>query len=159
ARYPDARIDWLLTPDNAALVHHHPALSNVLLFDRRQHARFGRSWTATAGLLKMIHELWKTRYELVIDLHGQFRSALVTLASGAPFRIGFDRPVTSQRLTGLLQELTWRQHGWAGAREGAWVAYTHRIPVATLAIHAVDRYLWLTPMLGLDSGAPDFSIH
>ena len=27
ARYPDARIDWLITPENASLVRHHPDLS------------------------------------------------------------------------------------------------------------------------------------
>ncbi len=32
ARYPQARIDWLITPENADLVRHHPALSNVVLF-------------------------------------------------------------------------------------------------------------------------------
>jgi ADP-heptose:LPS heptosyltransferase len=49
-------------------------------------------------------------------------------------------------------------HGWRGAREGSWVAYTHRIPIPTLDVHAVDRYLWLAPILGLDERPPDFSI-
>ena len=49
-------------------------------------------------------------------------------------------------------------HGWTGAREGAWLAYTHRIPIPTLDVHAVDRYLWLAPMLGLDDGPPDFRL-
>ena len=35
ARYPRARIDWLVTPENAEVVRHHPALSNVILFARR----------------------------------------------------------------------------------------------------------------------------
>ena len=35
SRYPRARIDWLITPDNAPLVRGHPALSNILLFPRR----------------------------------------------------------------------------------------------------------------------------
>src|SRR5207244_12084860 len=30
ARYPRARIDWLITPENAEVVRHHPALSNVV---------------------------------------------------------------------------------------------------------------------------------
>jgi ADP-heptose:LPS heptosyltransferase len=50
-------------------------------------------------------------------------------------------------------------HGWSGAREGAWLAYTHRIPIRLLDIHAVDRYLWVAPMLGLDDGPPDFRIY
>ncbi|HJT75836.1 MAG TPA: glycosyltransferase family 9 protein, partial [Gemmataceae bacterium] len=49
-------------------------------------------------------------------------------------------------------------HGWTGTREGAWLTYTHRIPIPTLDVHAVDRYLWLAPLLGLDDGPPDFSL-
>src|SRR5262249_12782533 len=44
-----------------------------------------------------------------------------------------------------------------GAREASWLAYTHRIPVPTLDVHAVDRYLTVGPMLGLDEGPADFS--
>ena len=36
ARYPRARIDWLITPENAEVVRYHPALSNVVLFARRE---------------------------------------------------------------------------------------------------------------------------
>jgi ADP-heptose:LPS heptosyltransferase len=50
-----------------------------------------------------------------------------------------------------------RKHAWSGAREGSWVAYTHHIRVPTLDVHAVDRYLSVGPMLGLDNGAADFS--
>lgn len=50
-------------------------------------------------------------------------------------------------------------HGWSGAREGAWLAYTHRIPIPTLDVHAVARYLWIGPMLGFDDNPPDPAIH
>ena len=46
-----------------------------------------------------------------------------------------------------------------GRREGAWLAYTHWIRIPTLDVHAVDRYLWIGPMLGLDDHAPDLRIH
>jgi len=54
ARYPRAQIDWLLTPQNAELLRCHPALSNVVLFDRHGFARFGRSWRATTGLIQLL---------------------------------------------------------------------------------------------------------
>jgi lipopolysaccharide heptosyltransferase I len=158
ARYPAARIDWLLTPAIAELIRHHPALSNVLLFARNDYARFGRSWSATAGVFRLLAAVRRTRYDLVIDLHGQFRSALLTLATGAPVRIGFDRPCRSARPHDrrLVQEAY--RHGWTGSREGAWVAYSHRIRIPTLDVHAVDRYLWLAPLLGLPEGPPDFRL-
>jgi lipopolysaccharide heptosyltransferase I len=154
ARYPTARIDWLLTPPIAELIRHHPALSNILLF-----SRFGQNRSIAASWLSLLSRIWRTRYDLVIDLHGQLRSALFTLASGAPSRIGFDRPRPE------ISQATSRQlpveafvHGWTGAREGAWIAYSHRIAIPTLDVHAVDRYLWLGSMLGLDEEPPDFSI-
>jgi len=160
SRYPKAQIDWLLTPQNAELLRCHPALSNVVLFNRHEYARFGRSRGATAGLVELLRRIRRARYDLVIDMHGQLRSALFVLASGAPVRIGFRGPVARTRADvqpDVVKNIPRR--GWAGSREGSWLAYTHRIPIPTLAVHAADRYLWIGPMLGLDQSPPDFSIY
>src|SRR6516162_3789508 len=73
ARYPDARIDWLITPENAELVRNHPGLSNVVLFARRNYTKL--TPTNIASLVNLVREIRSTRYELAIDLHGQLRSA------------------------------------------------------------------------------------
>jgi len=160
ARFPSARIDWLITPENAELVRHHPALSGVVLFDRKKLAHFGRSWSATMEPVRLLRQIRRGRYELVIDLHGQMRSALVTLATGAPVRIGFDRPVRPTRTESRHHELrNLPRHGWTGAREGSWIAYSHRIPIPTLDVHAITRHLWLTPILGLDDAPADSRIY
>ena len=170
ARYPTARIDWLITPENAELVRYHPALSNAVLFARRDYAHWNRVLAAGAGLLKLVNALQSAQYDLAIDLHGQFRSALFALASGAPVRIGFDRPrrasafsaVKSTKRTAEDAEERSAEiprRGWRGAREGSWMAYSHRIPIPTLNVHAVDRYLWLGPILGLDHTAPDLRVY
>jgi heptosyltransferase I len=159
ARYPQARIDWLLTPALAALVRHHPDLSGVVLFDRRQYARLWRSFSAAASLARLVASLRQTRYDLVIDLHGQFRSALLALATGAPTRVGFGRPHAGPRCPSDRRLVPQAYvHGWTGAREGAWLAYTHRIPLPASDVHAVDRYLWLGPLLGLDDEPPDLRV-
>jgi lipopolysaccharide heptosyltransferase I len=158
ARYPAARIDWLLTPPIAELVGRHPALSNVLLFARQEWARPWRAWSAAAGFCRLVSAIRRARYDLVLDLQGQFRSAVLALASGAPVRVGFDRPRPEvRRASRPLPEPAYR-HGWVGAREGAWVAYTHPIGIPTLDAHAVDRYLWLGRLLGLDAGPPEFHV-
>ena len=174
ARYPQARIDWFVTPENAEIVRCHPALSDTVLFARREYARFGRSPRATAGFFRLLSRLRHARYDLVIDLHGQLRSVFFALASGAPVRIGFDRPLSGKRAR--LREERARssaeqshsldhtlanvpRRGWKGAREGSWLAYTHRIPIPTLDVHAIDRYLWVGELLGFDDSPADSTVY
>ena len=156
-RYPSARIDWLVTPAIAELIRHQPAVTNVVLFMRQDWATPWRP-AALGRVAKLAAELRRARYDLIVDMHGQFRTAFFTLAAGAPVRIGFDRPRpevwhASERSFPLEAY----KHAWKGAREASWLAYTHRIPVPTLDVHAVDRYLTVGQMLGLDEGPADFS--
>ena len=156
-RYPAAQLDWLVTPSIGELLRHHPAISNVIEFERKE---WSTPWRLTPFIsyARLASQLRNTGYDLVIDMHGQFRTAIFTLASGAPVRIGFDRPRASvwDASPRKFPEET-RKHAWQGAREGSWLAYTHHIPVPTLDVHAVDRYLSVGPLLGLDDGPADFS--
>jgi heptosyltransferase I len=160
ARYPRARIDWLITPENAEVVRYHPALSNVVLFARRDFSKRGRRWRAFLSFVDLLKQIRRAKYELVIDMHGQVRSAFFTLISGAHVRIGFDRPIKRGVTISAEHDLkNVPSHGWRGAREGSWIAYTHRIPIPTLDVHAIDRYLWVAPLLGLDDNPPDLTMH
>ena len=156
-RYPGARLDWLVTPAIGELLQHNPAISNVLEFQRED---WSRPWRATpfVNSARLAFTLRSTGYDLVIDMHGQMRTAAFVLATGAPVRIGFDRPRAAvwdaSPRTFPPQA---RRHAWQGAREGSWLAYTHHIAVATLDMHAVDRYLSVGPLLGLDTDPADFS--
>src|SRR5437764_14688474 len=71
ARYPRARIDWLITPENAEIVRCHPALSNVVLFARRDFSQRGRRWRAMREFRDLIKQIRRAKYDLVIDMHGQ----------------------------------------------------------------------------------------
>jgi heptosyltransferase I len=159
-RYPRAQIDWLITPENAEVVRYHPALSNVVLFARRDFSKRGRRWRAFVSFFDLLKQIRSAKYELIIDMHGQVRSAFFALISGARVRIGFDRPVKRGLTVSAEHDLkNIPSHGWRGAREGSWIAYTNRIPIPTLDVHAIDRYLWVAPLLGLDDNPPDLTIH
>jgi heptosyltransferase I len=159
ARYPQARIDWLITPENAEVVRHHPALSNVVLFARRDFSKRGKKWRAMLAFFELLKQIRRAKYDLVVDMHGQVRSALFALISGARVRIGFDRPIKFSRTISAEHDLkNVPNHGWRGAREGSWIAYTHRIPIPTLDVHAIDRYLWVGSLLGFDDEPPDLAI-
>jgi len=158
-RYPAARVDWVLKPTIAELVRHHPAIDNVVLYPHQASLHRRQSgWPALVAGRRLIAELRSARYELVIDLHGQLRTAILALATGAPHRIGFDRPraqvwrASERNIPSLA-----KKHAWQGAREGSWLAYTHRLSIPTLDMHAVDRYLSFGSMLGLGEDGVDFS--
>jgi heptosyltransferase I len=156
-RYPTAHLDWLVTPPIAELLRHHSAITNVVEFEREA---WSKPWRLApfAAYTRLAAKLRAAAYDLVIDMHGQFRTAALTLATGAPARIGFDRPrarvwdASPRRFP-----LEARKHAWQGAREGSWLAYTHHIAVPTLDLHAVDRYLNVGSILGLDKDPVDFS--
>jgi heptosyltransferase I len=157
ARYPAAQLDWLVTPAIAELLRHNPAIDNVIEFAREDWATPWRL-TPFVSYARLAARLRSHCYDLVVDMHGQLRTAIFTLASGAPVRIGFDRPRASvwDASSRSYTEQA-RKHAWQGAREGSWIAYTHHIPVPTLDLHAVDRYLSVGPLLGLPEGPADFS--
>jgi len=156
-RYPAARLDWLATPAIAELLRHNPAVTNVIEFSRDE---WSAPWRLApfASAARLIATLRATQYDLVLDLQGQLRSAVFAFACGAPVRIGFDRPRADvwQASSRKIPEEA-KKHAWQGAREGSWLAYTDQIPLPTLDVHPVERYLGVGGMLGLDAGAPDFS--
>ncbi len=156
-RYPHARIDWLMRPGVADLLQYDLAITNVVPMPRED---WSKPWRLApyARAAQLVALLRSAQYDLVVDLQGQLRSAVFAFATGAPVRIGFDRPRASAWAQSARRypEAT-RKHAWQGAREGAWLAYTHHIAVPNLNLHAVDRYLGVVPMLGLDDGPADFS--
>jgi heptosyltransferase I len=157
-RYPNPQIDWLVTPAIGELLRHHPAITSVIDFRRRAAPSAPWSSSPIASYVRLAAALRATGYDLVIDMHGQLRTAVLALATGAPVRIGFDRPrakVWDASPREIPEQA--RKHAWQGAREGSWLAYTNVIPIPTLEMHAVDRYLNIASLLDLEEGAPDFS--
>jgi heptosyltransferase-1 len=152
-RYPNARLDWLVKPAIGELLRHQPAIDNVIDFTRDTSA----AWAALTSYARLAAKLRKARYDLVIDLHGQARTALLTFATGAPVRIGFDKERPEVWANSRKVTDDFRKHAWHGAREGAWLFYTHHIPLPTLDVHVIDHYLSVGKLLGFDTSPADFS--
>ena len=85
-RYPDARLEYLVEPHAAAVVADNPHLDEVIV------AAAPRAAGRVMADARLARELRARRYDVVIDLHGGPRSALLTLATGAPRRIGYRIP-------------------------------------------------------------------
>ena len=167
-RYPAARIDWLSKPTPAEFIRDLPALDEVLLYGENQTEAPQYKWDGVAHFARLIRDhrflatlsrLRAARYDLVIDMQGQLKSGFVSMVTGAPVRIGFDRP---RKKVWKAEALTLppgaMKRSWKGAREGSWLAYTHHVRLPTLAIHAIDRYLLVGNLLGFEPETADFSI-
>lgn len=135
-RFPSARIEWLVAPGFAGLLRGHPDLDDVVLFHRQRLNPINlASPQISLDALELARELSDRHYDLVIDLQGLARSAVLTFATQATVRIGF---------------------GYA--REGAPLAYTHRVGHGPGGVerHAVERYLDLAEALGCPRGPVEF---
>ncbi len=115
-QFPEAQIDWLVSPAFDALVKNHPDLHRCLYFDRGALAGWLWKPSSTRALRHLIGTLRHAQYDVVIDAQGLMRSAMLAWASGAAIRIG---P--------------------GDAREGARFLYTHRVDTHRHSQLAVDR--------------------
>ncbi len=129
--FPDAKISWLIRPEFAPLLDNHPHLNNIIHFDRKF---LGKAWynpRAFAALLSLIHKLRQNKFDIVIDLQGLFRTAVLAWLSGCKKRFGM-----------------------ATAREFAHIFYTHKLAQDQSCIHLVDYYLKIAQA----AGASDLSV-
>ena len=104
ARYPEARISWLVEPGAAPLLRHNPELDEILIWDKatwREHWRQRRFFKLCAEVLHWRRLLKRRQFDVVFDVQGLFKSALLATLSGARHRVGF----TGKENTAPL--LTW----------------------------------------------------
>ncbi|WP_197439997.1 lipopolysaccharide heptosyltransferase II [Calycomorphotria hydatis] len=78
-RFPKAEIDWVIRGDLAALIEHHPLLTNVVRYERKG------GWNEWRSLLATLRQ---RKYDLTLDLQGLLRTGIMTMATGAKMRIG-----------------------------------------------------------------------
>jgi len=133
--HPDAHIAWLANRRFVPLLENHPLLNEVIGFDR---SRFGRMWRSPRVCVefwRFVAGLRRRRFDLALDLQGLIRSGLLALFSGAGQRWGF-----------------------ADAREGARLFYTHRVACPPGAQHAVERNCALLRALGVALERPEFPL-
>jgi ADP-heptose:LPS heptosyltransferase len=132
AKFPSARITWMVSDEWAPLLESNPDINDLLIFPRRDFRgalgpmRFLR-WRA--GLAEQLQP------DLILDFQGLLRTGL-----------------TAQAFRGVPV------HGLSDAREGARFFQTHTVRV-TPDRHAVERYLALSASVGAtQEGTPAFRL-
>jgi heptosyltransferase-1 len=116
--FPEAKINWLIRPEFAELIEDHPHLDEVIIFDRKL---LGKAWfhpKAFGALISLIRKLRRSKFDVIFDFQGLFRTASLAWLSGCKKRFGM-----------------------VNAREFATIFYTHKIPQNIESIHMVDYYL------------------
>ena len=115
--FPGARIDYLVHKPNQAALEKIPFINEVISYKREEFK----------GGLKALLTVRKNRYDLVIDLYCNPRTALDAFMSGAPWRAGRD--------------LRWRGF-----------VYNLKVPAETAqSLHQVQRHIRFLKALGVNS--------
>ncbi len=96
--HPAMHVTWVLQAGPAMLVRGHPAVDEILIFDRT------KGWR---GFTEIRRALRARPFDLVINLQVYLKAGVITSFTRAPVKLGFDR---------------------ARARDANWLFTTHRIP-------------------------------
>lgn len=89
---PDAEIDFMCIPQTEAVLKNNPDINRLIIYDKRAGGKISK-------LFRIISQVRKQKYDIIICPHRSFRSALITQFSGAKIRIGFNKNSLSNLLT------------------------------------------------------------
>lgn len=141
ARLPGARLTWIAERRETAVLAGHPALEDVIPADTRGWRRAGPGGVVAAaagGLLELRRRLRRHRFDVAIDLQGLLKSAVITVLTGAPLRIGFEALRCREPIAALFTN--------------------RRVRPTSAARHVVDQYLALLAPLGIDEPVVEFRV-
>jgi heptosyltransferase-1 len=129
--FPDSKISWLIRPEFAPLLENHPDLNEIIYFDRKHLGKL----TGLNSLFPLIKKLRNSKFDVIFDFQGLFRTAALTWLSGCKNRFGM-----------------------SNAREFAPLFYTNKISQDTQSIHLVDFYLKIIKAAGGLQTNPAFNL-
>lgn len=136
--FPDAEINWLAEERVADLVRLNPYVDKIIVMPRKQWREIAKhsKWLSLKAVVGFLGGLRTYHFDLVLDLHGFFKSALPVGMTKAPFR-----------------------YGDAAAGEGSGFFYNRPITVPAQVSHKIDRYRVLAEKaLGFDAEEVEFGI-
>ena len=126
--YRQAHIAWAVEPAAAPLLDYHPALDEILLYQRSR---------GSQTFLPFLRTVRNNHFDLVLDLQRHLKSGLVSLWSRAPVRLGFHRSNT---------------------KEGNWLFNTHTIEAVPDFSLKLAQYLKFADALGLPDDGVRFDL-
>ncbi len=138
ARFPDARIDWLVEARHRDVLRDNPDVNALIEVDtlgwRKKLFSFG-TWRDIRATIAKVRE---RRYDFVLDLQGTLKSAVSAYLARSDRRIGFAADHLKERAAALL--------------------YTERVAANGGRPHVIDRHLGLLRGLDIATEARSFPI-
>lgn len=125
ARWPGLHVTWLVNRTFEPLLKGVACVDETLSFDRARFKGLLSLFRERSALRAFVQSLRQGCFDVALDLQGLLRSGMFAWLSNAPVRLGF-----------------------AKAREGSRLFYTHPVDTPAGPIHARDRYDALTAALG-----------
>ncbi|MFQ5849132.1 MAG: glycosyltransferase family 9 protein [Candidatus Binatia bacterium] len=126
--YPDTRITWSIEPPAFPLVENHPAIDEVLVFERKL-------WWKSLG--PFLRQIRLGAFDMVLDLQRHLKSGLISWLSGAPYRLGFHR---------------------LDSKEGNWIFNNRHIPFVGDGIPKLSHYLKFADFLGIHTAPVEWRL-
>ncbi len=133
-RFPKAELHWVVAKSFAGILEGHPLIHRLWVIDKDAWKKPGNLPRTCSELRRLSKDLRAEKFDLVIDLQGLFRSAVICLFTGAEERVGFE-----------------------SAREGAKFSYKYRVRTET-ELHAVEKNLLLAQFVGCEPAGPVFPL-
>ena len=87
-RFPKAKITWLVHPQFAGFVPDPPVIDEIIYFDKVKFNKMNLL-VKLAYFVEMRRLLHSKKFDLVIDMQGLFKSAVLAAISGCSNRIGY----------------------------------------------------------------------
>lgn len=119
-RYPDAHLAWAVQSKAKTVVEGNPYLDEVIVQEK-----------GLRGLLQTMRQVRSARFDAVIDVQGALKSAPISWASRARWRI------VSSRAEPIARRIA-----------------NHVVPMPTPPPHALEQYLRVAAALDIDSKTP-----
>ena len=131
--YPKARISWLVHPQFSGFLPDPPTIDKIIYFDKVAFNKLG-ILQKISFLRKFRQELHAEKFDLVIDMQGLFKSAVIAALTGCPNRIGY---CEMREGSGLVSKAICGLHS---------------------EDHVIERYLDVVRYLGADVKDIDFPL-
>lgn len=95
---PGIKIDWIAEEGFKELLSGNPLLNKLHLLASRRWRKAPFDRQTRDEIASLWHELRQSRYDVVFDIQGNFKSGLLDLASGSKLKIGFPPELLQERV-------------------------------------------------------------